>query len=107
MAKNHQKLLSRCLVPEFFFTNIFNDINDGYRATLLQKNSLCLLLFFTTVVSSCYYEKVRGTMRTAIVSQLLNYFYSLPAAELNNIESVDKENFQMKSDYGVRDDEDI
>ena len=49
----------------------------------------------------------KGARNDAIVSQLLNYFYSLPAAELNNIESVDKENFQMKSDYGVRDDEDI
>ena len=39
------------------------------------------------VASYCYYEKVRRTMRTAIVSYLLEYFYSFSAAELNNIEN--------------------
>ena len=42
------------------------------------------------VASYCYYEKVRRTMRTAIVSYLLKYFYSFSAAELNNIESEDE-----------------
>ena len=107
VAKNHLKIQSRCLVPEFFFTNIFNDINHDYRVTLLKNNSLCLFLFFITLTSYCYYGKVRGKMRIAIVSQLLKYFYSFLAAELNKIESEDKEDFHTKSDYGVSDDEDV
>ena len=31
VAKNHQNIRSRCLVHEFAFTDIFNDINHGYR----------------------------------------------------------------------------
>ena len=38
----------------------------------------------------CYYEKVQRTIRTAIVSYLLKYFYSFSAAELNNIENEDE-----------------
>ena len=38
LAKNHQKIRSRCLVHEFFFTDIFNDINHGYRAAFLKKS---------------------------------------------------------------------
>ena len=53
------------LVHEFSFAKIFNDINHGYRAALLKKNSLRLLPFY------CYYEKVRRMMCTAIVSYLL------------------------------------
>ena len=49
------------------------------------------------------------TMRTAIVSYLLKYFYSLSAAELSNIESEDEvfaQEFSYKeSDYGDSDDE--
>ena len=48
------------------------------------------ILFYVAVASYCYYEKVRRTMRTAIVSYLLKYFYSFSAAELNNIESEDE-----------------
>ena len=63
------------------------------------------------VASYFYYEKVCITMPTAIVSYLLKYFYSVWAAELNNIESED-EVFAYKfsceeSDYGDSDDEDI
>ena len=29
VAKNHQRIRSRCLVHEFSFTDIFNDINHG------------------------------------------------------------------------------
>ena len=36
----HQKTRSRCLVHEFSFTDIFSDINHGYRAAILKKNSL-------------------------------------------------------------------
>ena len=71
VAKNHQKIRSSCLVHEFSFTDIFNDINDGYRAATLKKTSLWLLPFYMVVATYCYYEKVRRTMRTAIVSYLL------------------------------------
>ena len=63
------------------------------------------------VASCCDYEKVRRTMCTAIVSYLLKCFYSFPAAELNNIESEEKDFVQEFSyeerDYGDSDDEDI
>ena len=63
------------------------------------------------VASYCYYENVRRTMRTAIASYLLKYFYSFPAAELNNIESEEEVSAQEFSyeegDYGDSDDEDI
>ena len=39
VAKNHKKIRSRCLIHEFSFTYIFNDINNGYRAAILKKNS--------------------------------------------------------------------
>ena len=64
-----------------------------------------------TVASYCYYEKVRRTMRTAIASYLLKYFYSFSAAELNNIESEDKvfaqEFLCEESYYRDGDEEDI
>ena len=49
----------------------FNDINHGYRATLLKKNSLWLLPLYMVVATYFCYEKVRRAMRTAIVSNLL------------------------------------
>ena len=52
--------------------DIYNDINHGYTATMLKKNSLWLLLFFIAVTSYCYYEKVRRTMCTTIVLYLPN-----------------------------------
>ena len=39
---------------------------------ILKKNSLWLLPFYMVVATYFYYEKVRRTMRTAIVSNLLN-----------------------------------
>ena len=51
----------------------FNDINHGYRTAMLKKNPLWLLPLFMTVATSCYYEKVCRTMRTAIVSYLHKY----------------------------------
>ena len=71
VSKNHRNIQSRCLVHEFPFTDIFNDINHGYRATILKKNYLWLLPFYMVVATYFYYEKVRRTMRTAIVSNLL------------------------------------
>ena len=89
----------------------FDDINHGYRAALLKKNSLCLLPFYVTVASYCYYEKVRRMIRIAILLYLLKYFYSFSAVELNNIESEDEvfaqEFSYEESDYGDSDDEDI
>ena len=49
----------------------FNDINHGYRAAILKKKSLWLLPLYTAVATYFYYENVRRTMRTAIVSNLL------------------------------------
>ena len=49
----------------------FNDINHGYRAAILKKKFLWLLLFYMVVVTYFCYEKVRRTMHTAIVSNLL------------------------------------
>ena len=51
----------------------FNDINHGYRAALLKKDSLWLLPFDMVVATYFYYEKVLRTMRTAIASNLNNY----------------------------------
>ena len=68
----------------------FNDINHGCKAALLKKKPLWLLSFYMDVASYYYYEKVRRTMRTAIVSYLLRYFYSFSTADLNNIESEDE-----------------
>ena len=48
----------------------FNDINHGYKAAILKKNSLWLLPFYMVVVTYFYYEKVRRTMHTAIVLYL-------------------------------------
>ena len=50
----------------------FNDINHDYRAALLKKNSFWLLPFYMVVASYFYYEKVRRTSHTAIVSKLEN-----------------------------------
>ena len=69
MSKNHQNIQSGCLHPSQMF---FNDINYGYRAAILKKNYLWLLPFCMTVTTDLYYEKVRRTMCTGIVSYLLN-----------------------------------
>ena len=62
------------------------------------------------VVSYCYYEKVRRTIRTAIILYILKHFFFSPA-ELNNIENEDEvfaQEFSCEeSDYGDGDDEDI
>ena len=55
-----------------FRSQIFlNDINHGYRAALLKKNSSKLLQFYMAVATYFFYEKVHKTMHTAIVSCLL------------------------------------
>ena len=59
------------------------------------------------VVSYCYYEKVRITIRTAILS----YYYFFSVAELNNVERED-EFFALEFSYEESyfwdsDDEDI
>ena len=50
----------------------FNDINHGYRAAILKKNSLWLLPLYMFVATYFYYEKVRRTIGTAIVSNFFN-----------------------------------
>ena len=51
----------------------FIDINHGYRTTVLKKRFFWLLPFYMAVGTYCHYEKVRRTMRTAIVSYVLNW----------------------------------
>ena len=61
------------------------------------------------VASYWYYEKVRRTMHTAIVSYHLKYFYSFSAAELDNIGSEDEvftQEFSLKERNYEEDDED-
>ena len=59
---------------------------------MLKKNSLWLLLFYMAVATYCYYEKVRRTMRTAVVSYLLKQKYPRSTqnqfAARRNIESL-------------------
>ena len=71
VTKNHQIIRSTCLIDEFSFTDIFNDINHGHRVAILKKKILWLLPFYMAVATYFYYEKVRRTMRTAIISYLL------------------------------------
>ena len=37
LTKNHRDIQTRCLVYEFSFTDVFDGINHGYRATILKK----------------------------------------------------------------------
>ena len=48
----------------------FNDINHGYRAAMLKKIFLWLLPLYMVPATYFYYEKVRRTMSTAIVSNI-------------------------------------
>ena len=73
VTKNYQKIRSRCLVHELSFTYI----NHGYRAAILKKNSLWLLLFYMAAATYCYHQKVRRTMCTAIVSYRLHILTKL------------------------------
>ena len=50
---------------------VFNNINHGYRAAILKKSSLWVLLSYMVVATYCYYKKERRTMHTAIVLYLL------------------------------------
>ena len=55
-----------------FFRRYFSkDFDHSHRTTTSKKNPLCLLLFFMAVITSCYYEKIRTTMCTAMVSLYL------------------------------------
>ena len=60
----------------------FNDINHAYGAAILKKNVLWLLLFYMIVATYFYYEKVRGTICTAILSNLLNRKSDAKSTEL-------------------------
>ena len=63
----------------------FNNINHGYRAAILKKTSLRLLLFYMVVATYCYYEKMRKTMRTAILLYLLNLKKNLESSNKSYI----------------------
>ena len=57
VAKNHCKFRSRCLIHEFSFTDIFNDINHGYKTALFKKKNLWLLSFYMDVASFFLFQK--------------------------------------------------
>ena len=69
VAENYQKIRSRCLVHEFYLTDIFLN-------SVLYGCGFLLLLFVFLLVCRA--------MRIAMVSHLLKYFYSFSVAELNN-----------------------
>ena len=71
VGKNDRKIRSGCLFMSFPSQILFNDINHGSRATILKKKYLWPLPCYIAVVTYCYYEKVRRTMRTVIISYLL------------------------------------
>ena len=84
----------------------FNNINHGYRAAISKTNYLWLLPFFIAVATSRYYEKVRRTMRTAIVWYLFKW-RSQSWANFSNVPqkyfSVDKNSIEIvELDQGSR-----
>ena len=62
----------------------FNDINHGYRAAILKKRPLWVLPLNKAMATYCYYEKVRRTMRTVIVSYLLKTIFT-SGSNLNSL----------------------
>ena len=58
-----------------FSSKMFKDTNRGFRAAILNENPLRLLPLYMAVATSCYYEKVRRTIRSVIVSHLLNTLF--------------------------------
>ena len=71
VAKNHYKVRSRCLVHEFSFKYIFNNIYHEYSAAILKKSSLWVLPPYMVVATYCYYKKESRMMHTAIVLYLI------------------------------------
>ena len=61
VTKNHQNIRSRCFPSQIFF----NDINHGYRAAILKKNSLWLLPFYMAAIVS-YLLKDRKTKNEVV-----------------------------------------
>ena len=55
------RIIKRVQLMSFPSQIFFNDINHGYKAALLKKNSLWLLSVYVDVASYCYYEKRRRT----------------------------------------------
>ena len=70
-TRNRERNQSRCLVYEISFTEIFNVINHGYRAAISKENSSWLLPFYMAVATYFYYEEVHRTMRSVIVTSLI------------------------------------
>ena len=55
-----------------FPSQIFsNEINHGYRAAILKKNTFWMLLFYMALATYCYYEKMCRALCAAIISCLL------------------------------------
>ena len=61
----------------------FNNISHGHRAAILKKTFLWLLPFYMVVATYSYYEKVCGTMHTAIVSCPLKFLCDKLASNLD------------------------
>ena len=95
----------------YLWLRIVRRSDQGVQFMNFPSKIFFLIPFYMAVASYCYYEKVRRTMRTAIVSQLLKFFYSFSTAELNNVES-EEEVFAQEfscgeSDSGDSRDDDI
>ena len=54
----------------------FNNINHGYRAAIFLKKKIVAASILHVVAIYFYYERVRRTMRTAMVSNLLNHSFT-------------------------------
>ena len=65
---------------------LFNNVNHGYRAAILKKNSLWLLLLYMAVATYFYYEKVRRTMCTAIVSYIIKEVFLKNLSQMLSVE---------------------
>ena len=87
VTQNHQNIRLRCLVHDFSFTDIFNDINYGYRALYWRKN-ICgcfrfLWLGLVTMqmcVERCALQLHHTSLSSSVViSVLLHYFQFLLA----------------------------
>ena len=70
VAKNHQKIQSRCLVHEFSFTELFKRYNHSYIAAILKKTFSWLLLFYVAaaiaIMKSCAERYVLQLYRVSL-----------------------------------------
>ena len=77
----------------------FNNINHCYRADILKKHSLWLLLLFMAAATYCCYEKVYRMLCTTAVSyplKLLLAFFKLGFTPCNGEQSLQGMELQEK-----------